>query len=90
MGKSELYFFKYLNKYFPSEIFRNKVVEIFNNATYEDGEKAYSPDFIFIHNKTKLTIDIEIDEPYNINNIPIQLFLFPNNNSSSIYSIYRR
>lgn len=70
VGKSELCFFNYLNKYFPASIFRNKVIEIFYNNYYEE-EKAYSPDFIFVHQKTNLTIDIEIDEPYNKDYFPI-------------------
>ena len=37
------------------------------NNLYESPKtpNAYCPDFIFTHRETKLTIDIEIDEPYN-------------------------
>lgn len=68
-GKSEELFYSYLNKYFCDEILTDKVIEIFqyqNNDYdyYGKNENAYVPDFIFAHKKTKLTINIEIDEPY--------------------------
>ena len=57
-GKSEKNFHIILNKYFEGSIFINKGIEFFNNT------RAYIPDFIFIHQKSNLHIDIEIDEPY--------------------------
>lgn len=57
-GKSEKDFLRVLNIYFRGCIFTNRGIEVFNNS------RAYVPDFIFIHKRSNLHIDIEIDEPY--------------------------
>ncbi|MBA7519817.1 hypothetical protein ES705_11905 [subsurface metagenome] len=58
-GLTEDYFYKKLVKYFPSKIFRNR--------TYRNHDfilRPYSPDFLYLDEKAKLCIAIEIDEPY--------------------------
>ena len=74
VGRSESTLHACLKKYFEGEILTNKVIEKFTHKIYdnsygyddnpiEEERPTYVPDFIFAHNKTPLTIDIEIDEP---------------------------
>lgn len=61
-GKSESYFLKYLQKYFPKHIHTDLALQI--------DESYYYPDFTFFSKKHSLYIDIEIDEPYNFKGKP--------------------
>lgn len=60
-GASEDFFLDYLDKYFPGEILNDRCVELENNLM------PYEPDFIYAHSTKNYFIDIEIDEPYNLN-----------------------
>jgi hypothetical protein len=81
-GAEENNFRKHLDKYFVGEILTDTVIEIFEyNKNFDEydfsylnyeslkSNNAYVPDFIFIHKKSKLVIDIEIDEPYHMSTI---------------------
>ena len=79
-GSSEILFKQLLTKYFGDLIITDKTTEVFSyyqnerlNYDFElsdvgKRDNAYVPDFIFLHDKSNLTIDIEIDEPYTYNN----------------------
>ena len=58
-GRSESYFEKYLNDYFPNKIKTRKTLTLPDYA-----EHPYSPDFVYFDLRCNLYIDIEIDEPY--------------------------
>lgn len=51
-GISERMFSNRLNRWFPGCIYKNVTIDY------------YAPDFVYRHERTGLTIDIEIDEPY--------------------------
>lgn len=60
-GRCEAEFFTHLVKEFGKQIMVDYIV-------YEDEEEnSFQPDFIFVSDRTGLTIDIEIDEPYTAN-----------------------
>lgn len=59
-GKTEIYFLAKIFKEFPNEVSVNVVPNI--------GRKAFQPDFLIICKETGLHIDIEIDEPYSVDN----------------------
>ncbi|MDX1905116.1 MAG: DUF559 domain-containing protein [Thermonemataceae bacterium] len=61
-GKSEEYFFKYLQKFFGDAIHINMALTA--------GKAHFYPDFCLILEKHQLYIDIEIDEPYNFKGEP--------------------
>lgn len=70
IGVAEKDFKYYLDKYFPNEIFTDRVIEVFNS--FREIEKStYISDFVFMNNRHPLTIDIEIDEPYTFDGKPI-------------------
>lgn len=56
-GKSEAFFFRYLEKSFPKQIYIDLALPA--------GEAFFYPDFTLIDPKHQLFVDIEIDEPYN-------------------------
>lgn len=63
-GKTELYFLSKLFENFNSQIHMDVIPDI--------GVNPFQPDFVVICNETGFHIDIEIDEPYSVNNgIPI-------------------
>jgi len=64
-GKSESYFLKYLQKYFPKHIHTDLALQI--------DEAYYYPDFTFFSKKHNLYLDIEIDEPYNFKGKPTHI-----------------
>ncbi len=60
-GRSEYFFFEYLEKHFKDEISHNESIM-----------KGYKPDFVYSNVSKKIFIDIEIDEPYSfVNNEPL-------------------
>ncbi len=61
-GVSEKKFYTFLNIYFQDSIKVDTGIETFDS----EDKRGYLPDFIFIDNNSKLHIDIEIDEPYTI------------------------
>ena len=63
-GKSELFFLTKLHSKFKNQINVDVVPKV--------GMNPFQPDFVIICNETGFHIDIEIDEPYSVNNgIPI-------------------
>lgn len=88
-GKTEGYFLEFLNKFFEDEIYTDKIIEVFEyyNSDYDYFQKnknAYVPDFVFIHYKSELTIDIEIDEPY-FEDKPIHCIYEPHDDKRNEY-----
>ncbi|GAB4128958.1 MAG: hypothetical protein OHK0045_06930 [Raineya sp.] len=61
-GRSELFFYRYLQKFFPEQIYTDMALPI--------GKTYYYPDFMLINKKYQLYVDIEIDEPYNFKGLP--------------------
>lgn len=61
-GKSEAFFLRYLQKYFPKQVYIDMALPA--------GEAFYYPDFALINQKNQLFVDIEIDEPYNYKGKP--------------------
>lgn len=59
-GVLENFFFDYLKRRFPNKVF--------NSISIKVGQKEITPDIAFIDNERNIFIDIEIDEPYTINN----------------------
>jgi len=62
-GVAENFFYNYLIKWFGEAIHTDKVIDVFLGDGVSSN-KAYVPDYWFIHPKNGLKIDIEIDEPY--------------------------
>ena len=60
-GKSEIFFYKVLLRWFPTKIFTDHII-----SRFEDAE-PYIPDYIFQDEGSNMHIDIEIDEPYMLN-----------------------
>ncbi|EJF11514.1 hypothetical protein [Pontibacter sp. BAB1700] len=58
-GVSEDFFYERLKRWFPNEIYIDLI---------DDGEIYYRPDFVFKCSSTNLHINIEIDEPYTLEN----------------------
>jgi very-short-patch-repair endonuclease len=68
-GKSEDVFLKTLKKIFKRNIYNDLIIPIQNT------DKSYSPDFIYWDKEINLLIDIELDEPYDLNTgTPIHYF----------------
>jgi len=61
-GRSEAFFYKYLQKYFPKQVYTDLALPI--------GKTYYYPDFTLISQRHQLYVDIEIDEPYNFKGYP--------------------
>ena len=61
-GRSEAFFYKYLQKYFPKQVYTDMALPI--------SKAYYYPDFTLISKKHQLYVDIEIDEPYNFKGYP--------------------
>lgn len=59
-GKSEIYFLSYLFEKFNNNIYVDVVPAI--------GKNPFQPDFLLICKETGIHIDIEIDEPYSVDN----------------------
>jgi hypothetical protein len=59
-GKTEIYFLEKLHSKFGDQI----QVDLFP----ETGKNPFQPDFLFLCNQTGICIDIEIDEPYSVDN----------------------
>lgn len=59
-GKTEIYFLEKLHSKFGDQI----QVDLFP----ETGKNPFQPDFLFVCNQTGICIDIEIDEPYSVDN----------------------
>lgn len=64
-GRSEAFFYKYLQKYFPKQVYTDLALPI--------GKAYYYPDFTLISEKHQLYVDIEIDEPYNFKGYPTHI-----------------
>lgn len=84
VGKSESTFLNILNAEFPDLIFINKTIQVFNykekinfdydfDIEFETQKKsnAYVPDFVLHVPSHNLYIDVEIDEQFNSNGVPI-------------------
>jgi hypothetical protein len=61
-GRSEAFFLRYLQKYFPKQVYIDMALPA--------GDAFYYPDFTLINKKNQLFVDIEIDEPYNFRGRP--------------------
>lgn len=99
IGRSEKQFEQILKEVFQKSIKTHQVVEVFSyyspDYIYEDYEyddtykskedNSYICDFILEHINSNLTIDIEIDEPYSINNKPIHTYLCPHDEKRNKY-----
>jgi hypothetical protein len=59
-GVSELTFYSHLTKYFPGKIFHNKNLDML--------DYSYHPDFVYFDKNAGILIDIEVDEPYSLDN----------------------
>jgi hypothetical protein len=78
-GISEPYFFTYLKRWFPNEIFDNL------STNYNLDFRTYQPDFVFKSLKNNLHIDIEIDEPYILGTTSPIHYIDKNSNKSIDY-----
>lgn len=64
-GRSEAFFYRYLQKYFPKQVYVDMALPI--------GKSYYYPDFALISKKHQIMVDIEIDEPYNFKGFPTHI-----------------
>ena len=64
-GRSEAFFYRYLQKYFPKQVYVDMALPI--------GSSYYYPDFTLISKKYQIVVDIEIDEPYNFKGFPTHI-----------------
>jgi hypothetical protein len=61
-GRSEAFFHRYLQKFFPKQVYTDLALPV--------GNSYYYPDFAIISKEHNLYVDIEIDEPYNFRGYP--------------------